>query len=54
MFFGSILFAFIFNRVKNKIFCTTIYTGIKLIKYKSEWHKQHDGFFDAFLDWVLL
>lgn len=43
MFFyaASMLFFFAFERIKNKIVCRFLHTGVKQLMYKPEWHREH-------------
>lgn len=51
----DIVICFIVGKIQSRLVCYSIYGGVKLLKYHSEWHKRNDdNLFNKCLDWVLL
>jgi hypothetical protein len=52
-FIGGFIFYFIMDKIKNKLMCRFLHTGIKAIKWKSDWHKEQN-FIYILADWILI
>lgn len=50
---GTLVY-FIFQKIKNKIICKSVNTGVKLLLYKTEWHSKNQQFYYDLLDWLII
>lgn len=52
-FLFGIVFYFVVEKIKNKIVCRMLHTGVKCIKWRPEWH-QEQTLITTLNDWIFL